>query len=71
MSIFCHEYELKSSLTLIERRCVRPVDPRVRQDDGLGPVLHDARKISALEETLVEFHLKHVVQARVDVYPPT
>lgn len=62
---------LKTSPTLIERRCVRPVGPRIRQDDSLGPVLHDAREISALEETLVELHVKHVVQARVDVYPPT
>ncbi len=56
--------------TLVERRRVRPVNPRVREDDRLGVVLHDAGEVAALEEGLVEIKLQHVMQARVDVYPP-
>lgn len=56
--------------TLVERRRVCPVRPRVRKYDRLRAVLHDAGEVAALEEGLVEIKLQHVMQARVDVDPP-
>ncbi len=53
--------------TLVERRRVRAVDPRVLHGDGRRAVQRRRREVAALEERLVEAHVEQRVQARVDV----
>lgn len=52
--------------TLVERRRVRTVDPRVLHGDGRRAVERRLRELPALEERLVELQVEQRVQARVD-----
>lgn len=62
---------LSRMLTLVERRGVGSVHPRVRKDYRCGPVFDNRGEVSAAEERFVESQLEHEVKSRIDVDTPS
>jgi len=54
--------------TLIKRRRVRPIQPRILQRDQTRTIEHRLRKFAPLKERPVEAHVEESVQACVYVY---
>lgn len=52
--------------TLVKRRCIGPIHPRILQQLIVASILVRGRKLSTVEERLVELEVDKSVKARID-----